>query len=395
MADAGRPLRIGILGPVSLPLLRFDEPVPQLPEGYPAPVIASLVNGLVDRGHEVAVFTTSADLDRSIVLGDGRLTAHVAPRGRARSAATFFARERAALGALIADCELDVLHAQWTYEFAWAAMDAGKPYVVTAHDYPPTVVRFRPDAYRILRAAMALRVFRSAPRLTTVSPYLLDCLPSGVRARTTLIPDFLDAASVGAPVMEPPADPLVVTVSNGFGRLKNVTSALRAFAVLRRSLPEARYRLLGDGLGADGPAARFAADNGLAAGVEFLGPLPQAEAMRHLRAARVVLHPSLEESFGMAVLEAMSAGVPVVGGERSGNVPYLLGGEEPAGLLCDVTDVERTAEALRRIMCDDSLWRLLSAGGSAGARRYSAERALAAYERVYDDLLTPQDWSER
>jgi glycosyltransferase involved in cell wall biosynthesis len=73
--------------------------------------------------------------------------------------------------------------------------------------------------------------------------------------------------------------------------------------------------------------------------------------------ADVFCSPSLEESFGMVFIEAMAQGVPCVGGENSGAVPWVLG---DGGAVCDVTNPERLAQCIERLMLDYSMRKKLS-----------------------------------
>jgi glycosyltransferase involved in cell wall biosynthesis len=375
-------------GPVSLDLLDFPSGRPEwLPAGYPAPIIASLVNGLLGRGHEVVVYTTSPDVPEPHVLADGPLIVCVAPRWRGRSAITFFARERSALGDLMREWPADVVHAQWTYEFAWAALDSGMPSVVTVHDWPPTVVRYRLDAYRVLRAMMSPRVFLAAPILTTVSEYLYRRMPAKVRRRTVIVPDFVDEGLVGSGTPLDERRPAIVTVSNGFGRLKNVHAGLSAFALMRGALPEFEYRLVGDGMGSQGLAHAFAERNGLDTNVRFIGSIRHQDVLEEVARARIVLHCSLEESFGMSVLEAMALGTPVVGGSSSGNVPYLLE-HGRAGVLCDMRAPQDIAESLVSLLGDAARWASLSREAEKRARRFTTGTVLSDYEGVYERAMT-------
>jgi L-malate glycosyltransferase len=72
-----------------------------------------------------------------------------------------------------------------------------------------------------------------------------------------------------------------------------------------------------------------------------------------MRAASVLAHPSLEESFGMIVLEAMATGTPVVAGRASGAVPWLLAND--AGVLVDVRNSAAIAEAINGLLGDPEL----------------------------------------
>jgi glycosyltransferase involved in cell wall biosynthesis len=97
--------------------------------------------------------------------------------------------------------------------------------------------------------------------------------------------------------------------------------------------------------------------------------------------ARLLVQPSLDEGFGMTVLEAMSLGVPVVAASR-GSLPEVLGG---AGLLVDPEQPADIAHAIARLLDDDGLAAACAEKGMARARAFNWTETAS---RVYDTYLT-------
>lgn len=108
----------------------------------------------------------------------------------------------------------------------------------------------------------------------------------------------------------------------------------------------------------------------------------QALAELYQRAA-VFAFPSLDEGFGMPVLEAMAAGVPVLTSNRSA-LPEVAG---DAALLVDPTDVEAIAEALRKLAADERLRNELADKGLERASACTWDEAVRKTWTVYDELL--------
>ena len=94
-----------------------------------------------------------------------------------------------------------------------------------------------------------------------------------------------------------------------------------------------------------GHAAQWAKKRGLSKNIHFCGSTPHHDLQRMLKRMSVLLHPALEESFGMAVVEAMALGLPVVAGIGSGAVPWVLD-DGHAGFLTDVRNPKKIAETL-------------------------------------------------
>ena len=99
--------------------------------------------------------------------------------------------------------------------------------------------------------------------------------------------------------------------------------------------------------------------------------------------ARLLVMPSLDEGFGLPVLEAMSAGVPVVASNR-GSLPEVAGG---AAVHVDASDVEGLAAAIERIAHDETYARELAVRGLVRAAAFSWSRTAAAARGAYLDAL--------
>ncbi|OLE53801.1 MAG: hypothetical protein AUG74_20930 [Bacteroidetes bacterium 13_1_20CM_4_60_6] len=131
---------------------------------------------------------------------------------------------------------------------------------------------------------------------------------------------------------------------------------------------------------------RLASDLGIGFRVHFLGLRNDVEHV--LAASDLVVVPSQwEEAFGLAVVEAMAAGKPLVV-TRSGAMPGIVG---DAGVVVPRLDPDAMASAIRELLADDAHAADLSAKGRARAERYGMERYVREMLAVYSELL-PRRW---
>ena len=103
----------------------------------------------------------------------------------------------------------------------------------------------------------------------------------------------------------------------------------------------------------------------------------------------ILVHPALEESFGMTLVEAMARKVPVIAGQSSGAVPWVLSGGE-AGLLVDVSSVDTLVQSILRLAMDRGLWKSFSESGYRNAlRRFNsnevAKDVISLYHQVIEE----------
>jgi alpha-1,3-rhamnosyl/mannosyltransferase len=114
--------------------------------------------------------------------------------------------------------------------------------------------------------------------------------------------------------------------------------------------------------------------------VRFVGYAGMPELPGLYQMAHAVLFPSLDEGFGLPVLEAFAAGTPVVA-SNAGAIPEVAG---DAALLCAPTDDEAMARNLLRVLTDGALRERQIAAGRARAALYTWSVSAAAHRAVYE-----------
>lgn len=170
------------------------------------------------------------------------------------------------------------------------------------------------------------------------------------------------------------------------GRLsptKGMIHLVQATALLRDSLPDARFEIAGEGR--DRPLLESEIRRlGLEEKVRLLGWQP--DLYRVMEKWSIYVQPSVLESFGMTAVQAMQASLPVVGTRGGGLEEIVLDGA--TGILVEAANPEAMAAAVLRLAKDPAL---RNAMGERGRRRaqeeFSPQRMAAALGRIYDELL--------
>lgn len=173
---------------------------------------------------------------------------------------------------------------------------------------------------------------------------------------------------------------ILIHLSN-FRPLKRVKDVIRIFEKVHREIPS-RLLLVGDGI-ERAETEHLVRDLKLSDCVRFLGK--QDAVVDLLSIADVMLMPSESESFGLAALEAMSCGVPVVCSNIGGLPEFVMHGFN--GFLCDVGAVEQMASHVLYILESPSRWETFSHHARETALRFDTQKIVPIYERLYHDVL--------
>ncbi len=267
--------------------------------------------------------------------------------------------------------------------------------VVTIHDlsyqhYPETI---QPVMYRALTAQLREHAHRADMVLADsfhtqrdITSFLgidatkVEVVYPGVSERYLPIPDrsYLHEVQLrrGLP------DQFLLFVGTVEPR-KNIPVLIEAFDLLCRE-PAFRHGLvIAGGKGWNDERILAAVDrSGHRDRIVCTGYVPDAEMPALYNLASVFVMPSLYEGFGLPVVEALACGTPVVASQVS-SLPELVG---DAGLMFDPQSPEQLADAVRRLLADETLRRSFREHGFVQARKFSwdaaARQALSVFNRV-------------
>jgi len=287
--------------------------------------------------------------------------------------------------------ELDVLHVHYAIPHATTAYLAREMLrgtrtlrvITTLHGTDITLVGQESSFYGITRFSI-----EQSDAVTAVSTFLRDetyrafgCVGCDVR----VIPNFVNLEEyhpASGPRTEAlaPADHKLITHVSNFREVKRVKDVVRVFARISRAMP-ATLLMIGDG--PDRPdAEKEAGELGVVGHVRFLGRLDSVETL--LQASDLFLLPSQTESFGLAALEAMACGAPVVA-TRAGGLPEVVD-DGVNGILEPVGSVEAMGRRAIELLRDPKRHQAMRDAAVAKAREFSAERVVPQYETLYQEV---------
>jgi N-acetyl-alpha-D-glucosaminyl L-malate synthase BshA len=180
------------------------------------------------------------------------------------------------------------------------------------------------------------------------------------------------------------ADDRLILFVGRFRPEKGVKYLIKAMAILRQSDQSARLLLVGEGPEEES-LKRLVRKLNLESYLEFVGQIQNEEVPRYMAAADILVLPSLSESFGIVVLEAMASGLPVVA-TRVGGLPEIIE-DGRNGFLVKPKNSEQIAERLLLLLGNDELRARISGNNRDKAKGYSWEMVTARLEQVYQKCL--------
>ena len=287
---------------------------------------------------------------------------------------------------------LDLLHVHYAIPHASAAYMAKQilkreginlPVITTLHGTDITLLgrdaSFEPVISFAINESDAVTAVSQSLRTDTYKLF-------GINIDIEVIPNFLNPTPINEDVVKeireeyaPNGTPMLIHISN-FRPVKRVMDVMEIYKRVNE-LKSSILIMVGDGPDRS-KAEQFARDNQLN-DVVFVGNVKNP--MELLSAADVMLLPSESESFGLAALEAMASGVPVVS-SNAGGLPEL-NRHGVSGLMSNVGDIDEMAKQVFYLIEKEE--RLLKFKDQARERAnaFSLEAVLPLYEKLYDKVL--------
>lgn len=382
-----------------LPNCKYDT----LPNGYAgATFVGTIIKELLLRGHEVIAVTSSVSIGNNYdikAFQHENFSWYVVPHRphsikfngkKLGRIVDLFAFEIKLMSEILIEQKPDFIHSFWSYEFTAAAKRTNLPFLATIEDNAFVILKYIKNIYRFGRLIMSERILNDIRFLSTVSPYMVDyCKRKGAVVKvipnpTPVVYDIQDIKLFIQDRIEHFPQFKIVMINNGWEARKNGKCGLLAFKQLLNVFPDSSLHLFGMGSEENGAAAMDASSIQLE-NVHFHGMVSKNIIFSHLKDAHIFLHPALEESFGVVLIEAMALGVPAVGGEKSGGVPWVVSDQD---LLVDVSNYQIIANKLITLLSNKELYIEKSVSAYEKAKdKYSSKIVVDNFIEYYNEIL--------
>lgn len=341
---------LGNLNPEGLKnFLYKDQTVPTI--NITATAVTTYVKELLLQGYDVIVITSSIPGNSfDTILKGNNILIHIVHSNpgfyltHALSRIYMIRRLNKVIGEYID--KIDIIHAQWTYEYAFAAKSYSEilPVFCTVRDWCPYILSLQ-KGFKKIQWYLYYFIFKSVMDCDKIhfianSEYTYKCIVDKYPQKSVSIiynpidKDFIMMSKNN--IIS--SSPVFIFISGYiFERRKNVYTLIEAFSVFHNENPNSELKIVGKGNIEGNPRIVEYKSRGMLEGVSFLGAMDHDSLMNEIDKCSCLVHPSLEETFGNILVEGMARRVIVIGGSKSGAVPSVLGYGK-CGILCDITD---------------------------------------------------------
>ncbi|TYB76192.1 N-acetyl-alpha-D-glucosaminyl L-malate synthase BshA [Bizionia myxarmorum] len=289
--------------------------------------------------------------------------------------------------------KIEVLHVHYAIPHAYAAYMAKKmleaeginlPFVTTLHGTDITLVGSHP----FYKTAVTFSI-NNSDAVTSVSESLKkDTLRLfDITNEIEVITNFIDIGKYvnnftdcQRAMMAKDEERIITHVSN-FRSVKRIPDVIKVFYNIQKELP-AKLMMVGEGPEKE-DAEMLAKKLGIEDKVVFLGNSNEVD--RILCFSDLFLLPSQTESFGLAALEAMASGVPVIS-SNSGGIPEV-NVHGVSGYLSDVGDVDDMSKNALSILRDTDTLNTFKAQAAKEATKFDISKIVPQYEAIYEKTL--------
>jgi len=290
--------------------------------------------------------------------------------------------------------KIDVLHVHYAIPHAYAAYMAKKmlheegidlPIVTTLHGTDITLVGSHP----FYKTAVEFSINKS-DAVTSVSQSLKDDTLRlfNIKNDIQVVPNFIDLAKSNHEFTDCQRDVManenerILTHISNMRPVKRIKDIIDVFYNVQKEIP-AKLMMVGEGPEKE-RAENYCEKLGISEKVIFFGNSNEIDKI--LCFSDLFLLPSETESFGLAALEAMSCGVPVISSNTGGIPEVNIHGV--SGFLSDVGDVKDMTKNALHILKDDATLNTFKANAKAESLNFDIHEIVPYYEAIYERALT-------
>lgn len=386
-------MKIGIASPIIVNQFcdYLNEDISRKKLGLGGVSVTTIVKGLLEKGHEVVIYTLDRRIDTPKVLKGDQLKVYI---GKYRKSAKlrmldFFGYESNQIKNFVKQDNPDIVNAHWSYEFAVGAIKAKVPHLITFRDDACTILQIRKNIYRGIRLMIDKWVKIAGKNFSVNSKYLQNKINIDSK-KLPILPNPIDITpfSGNSKSLETNQKIKIVSILNGAGNLKNPKPMIKAVYRLNKKINnKLSLTIFGTGYGENTQIYKWIKNRGYGQIVDIKGKVQHNVLMRKLNDYDILIHPSIEESFGNTLIEGMAAGIPVIGGKNSGAVPWVLDYGK-SGVLVNVNDPKSIAEGIKKLIYNKDLYEKYSKNGIVYVKNnFSINTVAKEYIKLYKKII--------
>lgn len=289
---------------------------------------------------------------------------------------------------------LDILHVHYAIPHASSAVFARQilqreynqylPVITTLHGTDITLVGKDASFSPVVSYSL-----HESDGVTAVSNYLAASTQETFRTniKIKVIPNFIDLKRFQKldkqhfrKLLAADEEKVLIHTSN-FRKVKRIEDCIRVFESVRKQIPS-KLLMVGDGPERTS-AEELCRQIGLCDDIKFLGKQQSVEEL--LAVSDLFLLPSGSESFGLAALEAMACGIPVISSNTGGLPEVNIDGY--SGFLCPVGDIEFMAQKAIFLLSQKERLEIFSKQAMEQASKFELSKILPIYEDYYFEIL--------
>lgn len=290
--------------------------------------------------------------------------------------------------------KLDLLHVHYAIPHASAAFLAQQilksqgiqlPFITTLHGTDITLVGKDPSFEPVITFCI-----NESDAVTSVSESLRQDTYTyfNIQKEIQVIPNFIHTTPQ-LPVLHSETrrfyaednERILIHASN-FRKVKRIDDIVSVFNIVQKEIPS-KLILVGDGP-ERAMAEKMARDLGIICSIRFLGKVRNTQEI--LQYGDLFILPSETESFGLAALEAMAVGVPVIS-SNTGGIPEV-NTDGVTGYLSNVGDVASMAKNAIKILQNDTILNQFKMNALERSKDFTFDKVVPIYEALYEKVLS-------
>lgn len=305
---------------------------------------------------EIHAISCTTDITKEKVVKNRNLTIHYLPSARRLRNITLYALDRYKITNKVKSLKPDLINTHNQTSYSYSSLGAGYPTIMTVHGIQYKETKIRKGLLNAIRRFPINYVERvclkEASSIICDAPYVKQSIKNYSSARIDIVEPPISREYFDVEHNDIPGRLLFV---GGISRRKNLCVLFKAVNILRKNLSGIELRVVGETRESDylKMLKEYVRNNKLEKNITFLGNIEEELLLREYSDCSLVILPSIEESAGMVIQQAMAAGKAVVASKVGGISNFVEHGQ--TGFLVECGDVIGLAEKMMILLNDCQL----------------------------------------